>query len=140
MNCDFSTSFLVCDIPRDTIEVKIKIKTRWGKLTLTDDKKRRMEKFRPWGKWICKLKISTTRKVVSQTPKKTHDSGFSSDSEMWIQVRESFGHVPKYFPGPTLTISDKANGPLNDTQTVMMINNLNLLDKARNQEDVALPE
>ena len=138
VNCDFSTGYLVCDIPRDTIQVKIKIKTRWGKNTLTDDKERRMEKFRPWGKCIPKVKILTTRKEVSKNPKKTYDSGSSSDSEMWIQVGESFGYVPKYFPDPAPTTSDKETEPPNDTQTVMTINNLNLLDKVRNQEDVAL--
>ena len=27
-SCDFNTGYVVCDIPRDTIEVKLKIKTR----------------------------------------------------------------------------------------------------------------
>ena len=107
---------------------------------LTDDKDRRREKFRPWGKCIPKMKISTARKVVSQNPKKTHNSGSSSDSEMWFQVGESFGYVPKHFPDSAPTISDKEYKPPNDTQAVMAINNLNLLDKVRNQEDVALPE
>ena len=107
---------------------------------LMGDKERRMEKFRPWGECIPKMKISTRRKVVSQTPKKTHYSGSSSDSEMWIQVGESFGYVPRYFPDPTPTTSDKENELPNNTQTVMTINNLNLLDKIRNQEDVTLSE
>ena len=107
---------------------------------MTDDKEKRTEKLRPWGKHIPKMKISTTRRVVSQTPKKTHDTGSSLDSEMWIQVEEGFGYIPKYFPDPTPTTSDKENELPNDIQTVMTINNLNLLDKARNQEDVALPE
>ena len=99
-----------------------------------------MEKFRPWEKCIPKMKISITRKVVSQMPMKTHDSGSSSDSETWIQVKKGFGPAPKYFTDPTPTTSDKENEPPNDTQTVMTIHNLNLLDKVRNQEDVALPE
>ena len=41
MNCDFIAGYLVCDIPRDTIKVQIKIKTRWGKHILTDDKERK---------------------------------------------------------------------------------------------------
>ena len=59
---------------------------------------------------------------------------------MWIQVGESFGYVPKYFTDPAPTTSDKENEPPNDTQTVMTTNNLNLSDKVRNQEEVALPE
>ena len=82
VNCDFSTGYLVYDIPRDTIKMKIKIKSRWGKPTLTDDKERRMKKFHPWRKCAHKIKISTARKVVTPPPKKTHDSGSSLDSEM----------------------------------------------------------
>ena len=56
---------------------------------------------------------------MSQAPKKTHDSGSSSDSETWIQVGESFGHVPKNFTDSAPTPSDKENELLNDTQTAM---------------------
>ena len=92
------------------------------------------------GKCIPKMKISTVRKVVSKNPKKAHYSRSSLDSEMWIQVAESFGYVPKYFPDPTPTTSDKENELPNNTQTVMTLNILNLSGKARNQEGVAFPE
>ena len=69
VNCDFSTGYLVCDILRDTFKVKIKIKPRWRKHALIDDKERRIEKFQPWGKCTPKMKISTTRKVVSPNTK-----------------------------------------------------------------------
>ena len=59
---------------------------------------------------------------------------------MWIQVGESFGYIPKYFLDAASTTSDKENELPNDTQIVMAINNLNLSDKVRNQEDMALPE
>ena len=140
VNCDFSTGYLVCDIPRDTIEVKIKIKNKWEKHTLTKDKERRIEKYCPWGKCPHKVKISTTRKVMSRLPKKTHDSGSSTDSETWIQVGESFGYMPKYFTDPAPTNSDKENDLPDDSQTVMTLNNLNISDKDRHQEDVVLPE
>ena len=91
------------------------------------------------GKHVLKMKISTTRKVVSPTPKKTYGSGSSFDSEMWIQEEVSFGYVPRNFTDLAPTMSDKENELPTDIQTVMTINNLNLLDKVRNQEDVALP-
>ena len=34
--CDFQ-GFLVCQIPKDVIEVELKIKTKWGKCTLHMD-------------------------------------------------------------------------------------------------------
>ena len=30
-NCDFGAGFLMSDIPRDTLQVVLKIKTKWGK-------------------------------------------------------------------------------------------------------------
>ena len=42
-NCDFNSGFFVCDIPRDAIQVSLKIKTKWGKHTLTEDSERQME-------------------------------------------------------------------------------------------------
>ena len=48
-NCDFDSGFFMSDIPRDAIQVILKIKTKWGKHTLTEDQERRTEKYRPWG-------------------------------------------------------------------------------------------
>ena len=49
-NCDFTSGFFVCDIPRDAMQVVLKIKTKWGKHILTGDWERRTEKYRPWEK------------------------------------------------------------------------------------------
>ena len=45
-NCDFNAGFLMSDIPRDTIQVVLKIRTKWGKHTLTEDCEKRTEKYR----------------------------------------------------------------------------------------------
>ena len=118
-SCDFNTRYLVCDIPRDTVEVKLKIKTRWGKHTLTEDKERRMGKLCPCGKSQCKIKVSASGKVESQSQKKKHDSGSSSDSETWIQVGEGFSYTPKFFADNATASSDKENDPQNDAKLVM---------------------
>ena len=39
--------FLVCQIPKDVIEVELKIKTKWGKFTLHTDQHTRMENTGP---------------------------------------------------------------------------------------------
>ena len=99
-----------------------------------------MEKFCPWGKSPCKIKVSTSGKVESHSQKKKHDSESSSDSETWIQVREGFGYTPKFFADPAPPSSDKENDPPNDALTVMTFNNLNLLEDDRPQEKLSLPE
>ena len=47
VNLDFQ-GFLVCQIPKDAVEVELKIKTKWGKFTLHTDQYARTEKYRTW--------------------------------------------------------------------------------------------
>ena len=113
VNCDFSTGYLVCDIPRDTVIVKIKIKTRWGKHMLKEDKKRWTEKFRPWGKCIPKMNISTARKVVSQMPKKPMILGPSLTQKHGFKWENVLGMYPdtSQTPPPQL-LTRKMNYPM----------------------------
>ena len=46
--CECTEGFFVCVIPKDTIQLVLKIKTKWGKHALTEDHERRTEKYRPW--------------------------------------------------------------------------------------------
>ena len=55
-NCNFTSRFLVCDIPSDVIQVVLKMKTKWGKHMLTEDQERRTEK------------VQTVRKVCPLSP------------------------------------------------------------------------
>ena len=137
VSCDFSTGYLVCDIHRDTIEVKIKIKTRWGKHMLMEDKERKTQKLRPWEKCIPKMKISTKEGGI---PNSNENPWFWVLRNMDISGRKVLGLYPNTWQTLPPTTSDKENELPNDTQTVMTINNLNLLDRVRNQGDVALPE
>ena len=38
--------YLLCQIPKDALKVKLKIKTKWGKFTLHTDQLTRTEKYR----------------------------------------------------------------------------------------------
>ena len=46
ISCNFQ-GFLVCQIPKEVIEVELKIKTKWGKFTLHTDQHTGTEKYRP---------------------------------------------------------------------------------------------
>ena len=45
---DFN-GYLVCQIPANTVEVGLKIKTTRGKYTVIKDTHMRMERYHPWG-------------------------------------------------------------------------------------------
>ena len=44
-NCDFDAGFLMSDIPRDTLQVVLKIKMKWTKHTLTKNHEKRTKKY-----------------------------------------------------------------------------------------------
>ena len=47
-SCNFQNGLLVCELTGNTVEVVLKVKTRSGKHTLTEDRYSRTEKFCPW--------------------------------------------------------------------------------------------
>ena len=49
ISVDFQ-GYLACQIPADALEVKLKIKTKWGKFALHMDQFTRTEKYRAWRK------------------------------------------------------------------------------------------
>ena len=49
MSCDFN-GYLVCQIPDNTVEVELKIKTTRGKYTLIKDAYTRTKRYHPWGR------------------------------------------------------------------------------------------
>ena len=85
-NSDFTSRLFVCNILRDTIQVVLKIKTKWGKHMLSEDCQRRTEKYRPWEKCTQYVKIGPMKRVEPISLRKVHDSGSSSDSGAWVQV------------------------------------------------------
>ena len=59
--CDFKNSFLICDLPEDTILLILKVKTQTGNHTLVEDMEKQTEKFCLWKKQV---------KDRNQVPKK----------------------------------------------------------------------
>ena len=61
VSCDFQDGLLVCELPKDTVEIVLKVKTRWGKHTLIEDQHSRTEKFCLWDRVNRRVKIHTRR-------------------------------------------------------------------------------
>ena len=93
VSLDFQ-GFLVCQVPKDAIEVMLKIKTKWGKFTLHTDQFTRTEKYRVWKKVNCH-KIHFRRRQ----PYNISDShlNVSTDSGTFINSSQGMGFPPKVF-------------------------------------------
>ena len=61
MSCNFN-GYLVCQIPDNTVEVELKIKTTRGKYTLLKDAYTRTEKYYPWDRAEKRAQIHTRRR------------------------------------------------------------------------------
>ena len=127
-NCDFTSGFFGCEIPRDTFQEVLKIKSKWGKHTLTEDWERRTKKYRPWGKHTQCIKIGPMKRVEPISLRKVHDSGPSSESGAWVQAARDLEFTPKIFNDPKNISSDKENNQMNDSQTMLMLTDLNITD------------
>ena len=73
-SCDFQNGLLVCELPKNITEEVLKVKTKWGKHTLTEDQHSRIEKFCPWDRADRQVKTNTRGKRMSQhTQDSNHD-------------------------------------------------------------------
>ena len=54
--------------------------------------------------------------------------GLLSDPGAWVQVAGDLEFTPKNFNDPKDTGSDKENNPMNDSQTMLTLNDLNITD------------
>ena len=93
VSCDFS-GFLVCQIPKDMIEVELKIKTKWGKYTLLKDFYTRTEKYRPWKRAGCWVRIHPRRRTPHQ--EEIEGNTISTNSGTYIPNGIGMGYIPKF--------------------------------------------
>ena len=103
VSCDFD-GFLVCKLPKDIVEVELKIKTKWGKYTLLKDFHSRTEKYRLWERADTLIRIYSQRRMPHQVrAKDPHDSvcnTTSTDSGTYIPTGYGKGYPPKIFTNP----------------------------------------
>ena len=102
-----SNGFLVCQIPKEVIEVELKIKTKWGKYTLLKDFHTRTEKYRPWDRESCQVRIHSRRRTPHQ--EKIDGNTMTTDSGTYIPNGKGIGYPPKVFIDPKDAATDTEN-------------------------------
>ena len=86
------------------------------------------------------VKIGPTKRVEPISLKKVHDSGSSLDSGAWVQIGGDLEYTPKVFNDPKNTSSDKENDLMNDSQAIIALNDLNIMDGTGHNKNSRLPE
>ena len=103
--CDFN-GYLVCQMPADTVEMEMKIKTTRGKYTLHKDTCTRTERYHPWDRADKRSKVHTRRRMA----RREVESEITSNSETDIQTGKGFTYPPEIYTNPefakTITLTD----------------------------------
>ena len=103
---DFDDSFFAYNIPKDAMQLVLRIKTKLGQHTLTEDHERQTEKYRPRDKHPR----GNPRKRLDSITKRTIDTSVTSDSVPWLPT-PNFQYRPTLFDDPRNVSSDKRNAP-----------------------------
>ena len=104
VSCDFN-GYLVCQMPKNTVEVELKIKTTRGKYTLNKDTCTRRERYCPWDSADRRAKIHTKKRRTSRKEMVSVDMVDSTNSETDIQNREGFAYAPKIYTNPNYAVT-----------------------------------
>ena len=113
--CDFD-GYLVCQMPAETVEMELKIKTKRGKYTLHKDTCTRTERYCPWEIADKRSKIHTRRRTRREV-----ESEIRSNSETNIQTGKGFMYPPEIFTNPefakTMPLMDTDNDEVEVTNS-----------------------
>ena len=104
VSCDFN-GYLVCQIPKNTIELELKIKTTRGKYTLNTYT--RTERYYPWDRACRRAQIHTKKRRMDRKEMVNIDTSIdSSNSETDTQDGEGFAYAPKIFTNPNYALTE----------------------------------
>ena len=95
VSCNFN-GYLVCQIPANTVEVELKIKTTRGKYTLIKDAHMRTERYHPWDAANRRAEVHTIKRRTPRRETVSKDIAVdkSTGSEMDIPNGEGFAYAP----------------------------------------------
>ena len=108
--CDFKNGFFTCNLPKDTVLLVVKVKTKTGNHTLVEDTEKWTKKFRPWKKHTKDRKTSLRKLPGVLTPRKNNNS-MTSDSGPCPSSPTETEYQPQFFNEPECLSSDTENIP-----------------------------
>ena len=96
--CDLD-GYLFCKMPAEALEVKVKVKTKWGKFSMLQDIHTRTEKYHAWEKADRRSNVRT-RKRKAPHRKVTNVQTEDNTSETDVPVGQGFRYPPQVFTDP----------------------------------------
>ena len=96
--CDLDR-YLFCKMPAETLEVEIKVKTKWGKFSMLQDIHTRTEKYCAWEKADRRSNVRT-RKRKTPCREMTNMQTENNTSETDVPIGQGFRYPPQVFTHP----------------------------------------
>ena len=147
VTCNFNTRYLIRDIPENTVEIVVKIKTTFSKHTLMEDQERSTVKYRPWRRQNQpKIRMDTKKRVaplkVRRMKKDGTELGTFSDSGTWV-LEEGLGYLLKVFTDPNYPQTSEEEGvkeahPHNKTDNNATPDDYNSVNEAMSREEAPI--
>ena len=96
--CDLDV-YLFCRMPADTLEVEIKVKTKWGKYSMFQDTYTHTEKYCAWDRANRRSSVQTRRR---RTPHREVRSSHEDNTtlETGVAVGQGLRYPPQVFTDP----------------------------------------
>ena len=125
VSCNFN-EFLVYKMPKDVVEVKLRIKTKWGKYTLLKDFHTKLEKHRPWERADQCVRIHSRRRTpCHERAEGKHNNSAgnttSMDSGTYIPTGYGKGYPPKIFTNPNYLQNGIENYTSSDSEAETLV-------------------
>ena len=94
--------YLVCQIPDNTVEVELKIKTTRGKYTLIKDATQEWKNYHAWDRADRRAQVHSRRRRTHRKEFITRDTTVDNTTsyETDIPNGEGFGYPPRVFTDP----------------------------------------
>ena len=123
-HCNFENGFFTCDLPKDTVLLVLKVKTKTGNHTLVVDTEKQTEKFCPWKKPSKDGKQVPRKLPRVLTLRKVDNSVMSNSGQCPSPTEQEYR--PKYFDEPDCLSSEKENIPPLESITPPSLKNLSI--------------
>ena len=97
--CDLD-GYLFCRIPADTLEVEIKVKTKWGNYSMFQDTYTRTEKYCAWDRADRRSSVRTRRRRTPHREVKSSHVENNTTSETDVPVGQGFRYPLQVLTDP----------------------------------------
>ena len=99
VTCDLD-EYLLCRMPADTLEVEIKVKTKWGKYSMFQDTYTTTEKYHAWDRADRRSNVRTRRRRMPHREVRISHEENNTMSETDMPVGQGLRYPPQVFMDP----------------------------------------